>query len=60
VLLVLSLEAQETRALKVIYKTRLCDEELEILRFESEILQRLSIKQLKSNVVLSYQVSLFT
>ena len=47
-------------ALKVIYKTRLCDEELEILRFESEILQRLSIKQLKSNVVLSYQVSLFT
>jgi hypothetical protein len=56
----MSLEAQETRALKVIYKTRLCDEELEILRFESEILQRLSIKQLKSNVVLSYQVTLFT
>jgi len=42
--MVFNIEMQELRALKVIYKTRLCEEEIEILRVESEILQRLSIK----------------
>jgi serine/threonine protein kinase len=42
VLLVLNNIEKELRALKIVYKSRLSEEELEILRTESEILQRLS------------------
>ena len=56
-LLVLCSKSKKNRALKIVYKSRLSDEELEILKQESEILQRLSVNSKKSNVVQSYQVT---
>lgn len=54
VVLVLCLKSKHLRALKIVYKTRLSDEEQEILKQESEILQRISANQQRSNVVQSY------
>lgn len=51
VLLVIHSETKLLKALKIVYKTRLSEGELEILKMESEILQRLSGKSHKSNVV---------
>lgn len=56
VLLVLDIQLKEQRALKIVYKVRLSEDEQEILKQESEILQRLSANHTKSNVVQSYQV----
>ena len=54
VLLVTNIADNEKRALKIIYKSRLHEQEIEIIRSESEILQKLITK---TNIVQSFQVS---
>eukprot|EP00347_Sterkiella_histriomuscorum_P023943 403332847 len=53
VILVINIKDQCQRALKIIYKTRLNDEETEVIKTESEILQKLRQKQ---NIVQFYKM----
>ena len=52
---VLNIDCNELRALKIIYKSRLNEEETNIIKTESEILYKIRDKQ---NVVQFYQVNI--